>query len=188
MSTATMEKTEKFSLQSEEEFEKLQGVTQAKYGRMRGVSRQMVLKYVANEMLTVGRGIISNSPTVRIDPEAADAELADKLDPAFKKSEGEQPFAPTNGNGSYLNEKYEKTKVERELLVLELKKKSGEYINKKKAETAFSGKITAVVRRLQKISKRISPAVAKETDRIKCEEMILNEIKEAVEEFGVDTG
>ena len=68
---------------------------------------------------------------------------------------------------------------------IELKKERGEYINKKKADSAFSGKITAVVRRLQKISKRISPAVAKESDRIKCEDMIFNEIKEAVEEFGV---
>lgn len=181
--TATIEDQNKLNLQTEDDFEKSQGVRQAKYGQMRGVSRQMVLKYVANGMLTVGRGIISNSPSVRIDPEAADAELDEKLNPAFS-DKGGKSSVPT-GNGSYYDEKSRKEKVQRELLELELKRKSGEYINKKKAETAFSSKITAVVRRLQKISKRISPAVAKESDRIKCEEMILNEIKEAVEEFGV---
>lgn len=183
--TVTMEKEKtenKFSLQSEEEFEKSQGVTQAQYGRRRGVARQMVLKYIENGQLTLGRGIISISPTVRIDPDAADIELDEKLNPAFKKTEkGEKP----NGNGLlYHNEKAKKEKVQRALLELELKNKSGQYINKKKAEAAYSGKITAVVRRLQKISKRISPAVAMESDRIKCEEMILDEIKEAVEEFG----
>jgi transcriptional regulator with XRE-family HTH domain len=180
--TATIDKKETFSLQSEEEFEKSQGITQAQYGRRRGVSRQMVLKYVANGMLTVGRGIISTSPTVRIDPEEADIELDEKLNPAFKKTEeGEKP----NGNGLlYHNEKARKEKAQRMLLELDLKVKTGENINRKKAESAFSNKITAVVRRLQKISKRISPAVAKESDRIKCEEMIHNEIKEAVEEFG----
>lgn len=181
--TATIEKPDTLSLQSEVEFEKSRGITQARYARMRGVSRQMVLKYIENGMLTEGRGIITTSPSVRIDPDEADVELAEKLDPAFTKKdeEGEK----LNGNGLlYHNEKARKEKAQRQLLELELKKKSGEYINKKKAASAFSGKITAVVRRLQKISKRISPALAKESDRIKCEEMIYSEIKEAVEEFG----
>jgi DNA-binding XRE family transcriptional regulator len=175
MTTATMEKENKLTLRNEEDYEKGEGITQSQYAQRRGISRQAIHKHVKN-------GVITLLPNGKIDPEAADIELAEKLNPAFKKTdENEKP----NGNGLlYHNEKAKKEKAQRQLLELDLKKKSGEYINKKKAANAFSGKITAVVRRLQKISKRISPAVAKESDRIKCEEMIHNEIKEAVEEFG----
>ena len=182
MSSATIEKDNKLSLLSEDDFEKSQGVTQSRYARMRGVTRQMISKYIASNLLTKGRSILPNG---NIDPEAADIELDEKLNPAHIKSEenGSQSN-PANGKGTFHNEKRKREKVQRQLLELELKKKSGEYINKKKADIAFSSKITAVVRRLQKISKRISPAVAKESDRVKCENMIFNEIKEAVEEFG----
>ncbi len=172
--------TQKLELLNEEDFEKSQGVTQSRYARMRSVTRQMISKYIKNDLLTEGRGILPNG---RIDPEEANIELDEKLNPTFS-NKGVSPYAPTK-TGSFHDEKCKREKVQRKLLELELKKKSGEYINKKKADIAFSSKITAVVRRLQKISKRISPAVAKEGDRIKCENMIFNEIKEAVEEFGV---
>lgn len=178
--TATIEKDNKLSLLSEEDFEKSQGVIQSRYAEMRGVTRQMISKYIASDLLTKGRGILPNG---NIDPEAADIELEEKLDPAFIKNQ-ENRSNPANDKETFHNEKCKKEKVQRKLLELDLKTKSGEYINKKKADIAFSSKITAVVRRLQKISKRISPAVAKESDRIKCENMIFNEIKEAVEEFG----
>ena len=178
MITTTMEKPDTLSLQSEEEFEKSQGITQSQYANRRGISRQAIHKHVKNSVITL-------LPNGKIDPEAADIELEEKLDPAFRQdSKGERPFAPTGNGLLYHNEKAKKEKVQRMLLELDLKVKTGENINRKKAEGAFSNKITAVVRRLQKISKRISPAVAMESDRIKCEEMILNEIKEAVEEFG----
>ena len=175
--TATIEKTKKLELFTDDEFKEKQGVSQAEYGRMRDMSRQNVFKHVQN-------GVITLLPNGNIHPESADKELADKLDPAFTPAAFDGKQAAGAKAGSFHDEKTKKEKTQRELLEIELKKKRGEFVDKVKTKNAYSNKITAVVRRLQKISKRISPAVAKESDRIKCEDMIFNEIKEAVEEFG----
>jgi oligoribonuclease (3'-5' exoribonuclease) len=187
MSPATIDKTDKLELLSEAKFEEKQGVSQAEYARMRNMTRQNVHKHIQS-------GIITTLPNGNIDPEAADKEMADKLDPAHAQgNKGTEHIAPTNGKGAKGEDSntfnFNRIKTlekgyDVKIKELAYKKMAGEVVNKKKVESAFSSKITAVVRRLQKISKRISPAVAKESDRVKCEAMILNEIKEAVEEFG----
>ncbi len=152
-------------------------VSQKKYGEMRGYSRVYINRLVREKgVITLVNG--------KIKPELADRQILEYTSPrnkSLESSKGEN--SGTNGD-KLIDVKIEKERFARDLLEIDLKRKSGQYIDKKKAATAFSNKITAVVRRLQKISKRISPSIAKESDRIKCEDMIFNEIKEAVEEFG----
>lgn len=151
-------------------------VSQYKYADMIGRSRVYVNRLVHEGVITLFNG--------KINPEVANQQILENTSP--RNNPDKSGKGPTNGIGiETLNGvKIEKERFTRDLLEIELKKKSGESINRKKAAIAFSNKITAVVRRLQKISKRIAPAVALENDRIKCEQMIYNEIKEAVEEFG----
>ncbi len=151
-------------------------VSQYKYAEMIGRSRVYIGRLVEKGVITLVRG--------KIDPVIADRQILENTSP--RKNSSESGKGKNDGtNGDTLNAvKIEKERFARDLLELDLKRKSGEYIDKKKADTAYSNKISAVIRRLHKTPKRISPAIAKEGDRIRCEDMIFNEIKEAVEEFG----
>lgn len=185
MTTAIIEKKEsdKFELLSPSEYTKAQGVTQADYARHRKITRQMVHKYIS-------QGKIIKMDNENIDVEASDERLDDLLDPSFtgnadeqrgvKKEDASMGSCPA----SFAERKLYRLGLQIQLEEIELKKERGKYIDKKKADSAFASKIISVMRRLQKIPKRISPTVAQETDRIKCEGIILNEIMEAVEEFG----
>jgi hypothetical protein len=149
-------------------------VSQYKYAEMIGRSRVYVNRLVHDGVITLFNG--------KINPEVANQQILENTSPQNKP---DKKGARSGTNDDTLNSaKLAEKRLNNQLLEIELKKKQGQYIDSEKAGKAFSNKITAVVRRLQKISKRISPAIALESDRIKCEEMIYNEIKEAVEEFG----
>lgn len=196
--TTTIENPQKLELLSDTAFEEKRGISQTAYAKHRGVERQAIHKHIKNGILTRGGGLLPNG---KIDKEAADIELAEKLDPAHTGNADEQkgankgtvsnaPASPQAGKGADSNTlNFNRVKTlekgyDVKIKELSYKKLTGELVDRVKTKNAYSSKITAVARRLQKIAKRISPAVAKESDRIKCENMILNEIKEAVEEFG----
>lgn len=172
-------KQEKLKLLSEVEYCKLAGMTQAQYAKHRNVSRQMVYKYIHDNKY------IDLMPNGKINVEAADEMLENKLDPTFTGNVEEQRDAKANKiNRNSLHEMKRiqlSYKIKREKL--EFEKSLGNVIYKKQTANAYSNKVSAVINRLQKIAKRIAPAIAKESDMYKCEKMINTEIKDAVEEF-----
>ena len=187
MSTGTIEKTQKLELLSEVEFKEKQGVSQTEYAEMRNMTRQNVSKHVL-------AGVITSLPNGNIDPEAADKEMAEKLDPSFRREKktntntsAEQPDKKSSAStGSFHDEKQKNLKIKTALSMMDLKKRAGELVNTKEVKKAYYNKITAVARKLQKVADKVSVEVAMESDRLKCRKIIYNEIKASVEDFGLN--
>ena len=170
------------------EVDKATGMTQVKYAKHWGVSKQAVNdKYIKAGLLTRENGAILENGN--IDVEVADEILDDVLDPARTGSTGGQE---SGKKGDRLTGNDTKTFSARKLYRLnlliereerEMEIDEGKVVYRKPARSAYGAKVGAVINRLRKLSKRIAPALAKETDPHKCEMMVKAEIKEAVAEF-----
>jgi len=112
-------------------------VTRAAYARSRGISKQRVQQLVDEGRLTLVRG--------KVDPEKADAELADAIDPRHEKTTKATGGGKSNGDAPGPSEtavrlrraqaaQYE-ARAERERIDLELRR--GQLVNRDLAVDAF---------------------------------------------------
>lgn len=180
---ALMKKPKKLTLYNEKDFKEIQGMSQIDYAEHRGVSKQMVHKYIHD------KGYISLMSNGNLDVVASDAKLEACLDPSRTgNAEEQRGHKKANEPIASVPETFSDRRLYRLNLQIQrdemdMEKARGKLIYKKPTEEAFAGKITTVINRLQKISRRIAPTLALETDKLKCEQLVDKEIIEAVEEF-----
>ncbi len=185
--------TSKLKLFNDDEFSKSQGITQAEYARRRGVSRQIISRQVQ-------LGIIKLLPNGNIDPAKADKQLEDNLNPAFTPNAPQSVEADNRVGPALRGKQGDKSKMtfnkvrtlekgyDVKLKELVYKEKVGELVNRVKMSNAYRNKVTAVVGKLQKVADRICEEVARESDRLKCRNIIYNDIKASVEDFDATNG
>ena len=181
-------KTEKLELLSDTEYKEKQGVIPAEYARMRGMTRQNVSKHIKN-------GIITLLPNGNIDPEAADKELADKLDPSFAKGdEGSDSLlaqasrsAPANGTNNDANDRtfhkvktFEK-KYQAKSAKLAYEKEVGMLVNAKEVRDAAFSLARKVRDQMLGIPDRVAALIAAEKDKKKVHETLVEEIEKALQ-------
>ncbi len=179
MNSATIDKTQKLELLSDTEFEGKQGVSQAKYAEMRNMSRQNVHKHVKN-------GIITLLPNGNIDPEFADEELAENLNPAFT-NKGTEHCAPTvqkkaksNTNNTFNTARTIEKGYQAKLAELTYKKEIGEVVNAKEVRDAAFSTARKIRDQMLGIPDRVAALIAAEKDKVKVHKTLAEEIKKGL--------
>lgn len=184
----TATKTQKLELLSDSEFKEKQGVIPAEYARMRNMSRQNVSKHIKNGIIT----LLSNG---NIDPEAADKQLADNLDPAFTKGdEGPDSLlaqasrgAPVNSTNNDANDRtFHKVKTfekryQAKSAKLAYEKEIGMLVNAKEVRDAAFSLARKVRDQMLGIPDRVAALIAAERDKSKVHKVLVEEIEKALQ-------
>jgi len=160
-------------------------VSQAEYARLRGVSRQYVGQMVA-------KGVISLTGR-KVDTDQADAALAALREPVRPERRGEAPAAapdvpalPRSGGDlpTLLLKTRIKSEVERaKLLEIKARVEAGKYVDADDVKVAAFNKARVVRDSLLNIPERLAAVLAAEGDERQVHQILVTEIRSALEEL-----
>ena len=172
MSTATLPEQKTLSIVEKDPNEGL--VSQYKYADMIGKSRVYINRLVHEGVITLFNG--------KIKPDVANQQILENT--ASSKNTSKKGKGVS---GIRLNDvRIEKELLNKTLLEMDIQTKKGELVNRAKTKTALANKVLAVVGNLQKVAHSISTEVARESDPLKCHNIIWNELKDCVEDFNIN--